>query len=174
MKTIVFLGYSGSGKTRAIVSLIRELVKEGKKVGTLKSIHDGNFTVDTKGKDTWRHADAGASVVVALLPKELTTIEKTDTADMTLDQLFDPFEKRGIDYLIVEGLYRKLAKRRDVVRVLCARSDQEAVELLRMHPRPICILNRKRSNRKFFQGLPLLQLPRDTKRLMDLIVSSSD
>ena len=174
MKTIVFLGYSGGGKTRAIVSIVRELVKAGRKVGTLKSIHDEDFTIDTKGKDTWRHAAAGASVVVALAPKELTTIEKIDTTNMALDQLLGLFERRGIDYLVVEGLHSKLSRRRGVVRILCARSNEEAAELLKMHPRPICILNRKPRKDKFFQGLPLLHLPADMKRLMNLVTSSSD
>ena len=171
MRIVVFHGYSGSGKTQAIVVLVRELVKQGRKVGTLKSIHDSLLTIDTEGKDTWLHAAAGASVVVALLPNELTTIEKRDTSKISPSQLFDLFERRGVDYLIIEGLYRKLLKTPDLARILCARSNEEAAELLEMYPSPICILTRRRRKGRTFRGVPMLHLPEDTNRMMDLLTS---
>ena len=169
MKTIIFLGYSNSGKTSAIVRVVGELARAGNKVGTLKHIHEVGFTIDTKGKDTWRHAEAGASTVVALAPRELTIIEKKDTSGMTIDELMRIFKRRRVDYLIVEGLYRKLSTKRGVVRVLCARSTIEAAELLTMHPKPVCILNRGNDGDTDYRGVPVLRLPKDMKRLMKLI-----
>ncbi len=169
MKIIVFLGYSNSGKTSAIVSMASRLVEAGKSVGTLKHIHDEDFTIDTKGKDTWRHAAAGASTVIALAPKELTIIEKGDTSGLTLDRLFRTFRSRRVDYLIVEGLYRKLSRRRGVIRILCVRTLEDAEELLAIHPAPVCILNRKETGERTFQGIPVLTLPRDMAKLMKLV-----
>lgn len=169
MKTVVFFGYSGSGKTRAIVSVVKRLVKKGKKVGTLKHIHDENFTMDTKGKDTWLHAAAGASMVVALAPEELTIIEKKDTRGMTIDELLRTFRNKHLDYLLIEGLYRRLSRRRDVIPILCAKSSSDAAELLEGYPRPICILYRSPSGAKYFQSVPLLHLPKDLDRLLELI-----
>ena len=171
MKVVVFLGYSNSGKTSAIVSVVGQLVKAGKSVGTLKHIHETGFTIDTSGKDTWRHASAGASTVVALAPKELTIIERGDTSRLRMDSLFHIFESRHVDYLLIEGLYRRLSRRRGVTRVLCARSMDEAAELLAIHPRPVCIVSRK-AEEKTFQGVPVLALPRDTGRLLRLIRGS--
>jgi molybdopterin-guanine dinucleotide biosynthesis protein MobB len=169
LKTVVFFGYSNGGKTRAITGVAKELVNEGMKVGTMKHIHDKDFTIDTKGKDTWRHAAAGASVVVALAPNELTTIEKEDTRAMTIDELLYIFKSRHVDYLLIEGLYRKLSRRRNVVRVFCTRSLDEAADLLRKHPKPICILNVRPHRATHFQGVLLLRLPRDIRRLRKLI-----
>ena len=169
MKMVVFLGYSNSGKTSAIVKVVRQLVKQVKRVGTLKHIHDKDFTIDTKGKDTWRHAAAGSSTVVALAPKELTVIEKGDTSNLTIDQLIGIFKSRGVDYLLIEGLYRRLSRRRGVMRILCARSNEEAEELLRIHPKPLCILNRKHPRGETLAGIPVLSLPRDMPLLMRLM-----
>jgi molybdopterin-guanine dinucleotide biosynthesis protein MobB len=169
VKTIVFLGFSNSGKTNAIVSLTRELVETGKKVGTLKHIHEAEFTIDTEGKDTWRHAAAGASVVVALAPRELTTIEKKDTNKITFGQLSRLFKRQGVDYLIVEGFYRRLPRKRGIVYILCSRSNKEAIDLLKMHPRPVCILSTRTRHEDSFQGIPLLCLPKDMKRLLRLM-----
>lgn len=169
MKVVVFLGYNNSGKTAAIVSVVKELVKAGQRVGTLKHIHDRSFTIDTVGKDTWRHALAGASTIVALAPNELTIIEKGDTTSLTIDQVFRIFRLRGVDYLMIEGLSRSLSRRRGVTRVLCAKTLKEAKELLKIHPRPMCILSRKKLGDERFQGVPILRLPRDMRRFMKLI-----
>ncbi len=171
MKVVIFLGYSNAGKTSAIVSVVGQLVKAGKKVGTLKHIHDKDFTIDTEGKDTWRHSSAGASTVIALAPNELAIIEKGDTTRLSLDELFGIFRSRGADYLLVEGLYRKLSARSGVTRVLCARNLDEAKELLALHPRPVCILNRGEEEGTFFEGIPVLTLPRDMGSLMRLIAA---
>lgn len=169
MKTVVFLGYSNSGKTSAIVSVVKQLVKAGNKVGTLKHIHDEDFTIDTKGKDTWHHAAAGASTVVAVAPKELTVIDRKDTRRLSVDDLMRIFEHRGVDYLLIEGLYRRLSRRRGVVRILCARSSKETAELLKLHPRPVCILDRGASQGRLSHGIPVIRLPRDLPLLMNLI-----
>ena len=169
MKVIVFLGYGDGGKTTAIVGVASQLVKAGKKVGTLKHIHDEGFTIDTMGKDTWRHASAGASVVVALAPNELTTIEKADTHELALDQLFGIFRSRHVDYLLIEGLYRKLSRRKDVMRILCVKTSKEAKELLAIHPKPMCILTRKEGGERAIQGIPVMKLPRDLAKVMKLI-----
>ena len=166
---MVFFGYSNSGKTRTIVRVAKELVKRGKKVGTLKHIHQEDFTIDKKGKDTWLHAAAGASVVVALAPNELTTMEKGDTRGVTIDELLRIFDSRHVDYLLIEGLYRKLSRKRKVTRILCTKSDEETAELLREHPKPICIIDAGSRRATHFRGVPLLRLPRDTGRLLRLI-----
>jgi len=169
VKVIVFLGYSDSGKTTALTRVVSQLVKAGKKVGTLKHIHDEDFTIDTEGKDTWRHASAGATTVVALAPREIAIIEKGDTSNMTIDGLFSVFSSRGVDYLLIEGLYRKLSRRRGVVGILCAKTLEDARELLRIHPRPVCILNRGVKGETRVDGVPVLTLPRAMGRLMHLI-----
>jgi molybdopterin-guanine dinucleotide biosynthesis adapter protein len=169
MKVLVFVGYSESGKTFTIVNVVRQLVKAGKKVGTLKHIHDEGFTMDTVGKDTWRHGEAGASTVIALAPNELAIIEKGDTRKLTLDELVRLFRSRGVDYLLVEGLYRRFSRRRGVLRILCVKNLEEAEELLKEHERPLCILNRKKSGGTTFHGIPMLKLPRDMERLMAMI-----
>jgi molybdopterin-guanine dinucleotide biosynthesis adapter protein len=169
VKVIIFLGYSNSGKTTALTRIVSQLVKDGKKVGTLKHIHDEDFTIDTEGKDTWRHASAGATTVVALAPKEVAIIEKGDTRDLTIDGLFDVFSSRSVDYLLIEGLYRKLSRRKGVTRILCARTLKDARELLRIHPRPVCILNHKAKGETSVDGIPVFSLPQDMGRLMRLI-----
>ncbi len=56
-------GESDSGKTTLVVQLIKEFVREGYRIATVKQT-DKSISIDTKNKDTWRHQNAGASLVV--------------------------------------------------------------------------------------------------------------
>ena len=68
---IGFYGSSESGKTTLIVKIIKRLIKNGYRVATIKKT-DKILTIDKKGKDTWKHSQAGASITV------LTSKDKTD------------------------------------------------------------------------------------------------
>jgi molybdopterin-guanine dinucleotide biosynthesis protein MobB len=56
-------GKSKSGKTNLIVKIIKQLSNEGFKISSVK-ISDKKINIDTKGKDTWKHAKAGAKLVI--------------------------------------------------------------------------------------------------------------
>lgn len=57
---ISIVGKKNSGKTTLLERLIPALGRRGFRVGTLKHHHCGSFEADTPGKDSWRHAKAGA------------------------------------------------------------------------------------------------------------------
>lgn len=63
MKVFGFAGFSGSGKTTLIEQLIPRFVMEGIKVSLIKHAHH-DFDIDQKGKDSYRHREAGASEVM--------------------------------------------------------------------------------------------------------------
>ncbi len=57
------VGWSGSGKTTLVKHLVGELVGRGFAVSTIKHAHSG-FDIDTPGKDSHTHRQAGAHEVV--------------------------------------------------------------------------------------------------------------
>lgn len=59
---VSIVGWSNSGKTTFLEQLVRELKRRGYRVGTVKH-HHGDINLDRPGKDTWRHARAGADAV---------------------------------------------------------------------------------------------------------------
>jgi molybdopterin-guanine dinucleotide biosynthesis protein B len=65
MKIFGLAGWSGSGKTTLMEGLLRHLVGLGYRVSTLKHTHHG-IDLDSPGKDTFRHRQAGATEVVLL------------------------------------------------------------------------------------------------------------
>jgi len=67
MKAIGFAGFSGSGKTTLIERLLPLFRADGLRVAVIKQSHH-DVEVDTPGKDSWRHRQAGASEVLLTSP----------------------------------------------------------------------------------------------------------
>ena len=70
------VGASGSGKTTLIEGLIPHLRARGLRVGTVKHAHHG-FEMDRSGKDSWRHAQAGAEAVAMISPSQTAWMLQT-------------------------------------------------------------------------------------------------
>ena len=57
------VGWSGSGKTTLVTALIPHLNQLGVRVSTIKHAHH-DLVLDRPGKDSFRHAEAGAEEVI--------------------------------------------------------------------------------------------------------------
>ncbi len=68
-KAVCVTGDSGSGKTLLVEVLVRGLRARGLRVGTVKHATHA-VQVDSPGKDSWRHAEAGAEIVVLVGPEK--------------------------------------------------------------------------------------------------------
>jgi len=92
-------GKSNSGKTTLLEKIIREAKCRGWKVATLK--HDVHgFEMDQPGKDTWRHAQAGADVVAISSPYKIAILESVPK-DQPLDEVIARIH--GVDVIFTEG-----------------------------------------------------------------------
>lgn len=99
---ISVVGKSGSGKTTFLEKLLPELKRRGHRVAIVK--HDVHgFDIDHPGKDTWRHAQAGADAVIISSPRRVALIQRRET-EMTLDEIADYVN--GVDIIITEGYKR--------------------------------------------------------------------
>ncbi|PWB54026.1 MAG: molybdopterin synthase [Candidatus Methanoperedenaceae archaeon] len=96
MKIISVVGYKKTGKTTLVGHLIKALKKHGS-VGTIKHLNEHN--INAKDTDTWKHAQAGADVVVAVTPNELVKFSRNNDLESALDELANA----GVDFAIVEG-----------------------------------------------------------------------
>lgn len=98
---VCFVGRSNSGKTTFIERVIPELVRAGYKVATVKHAGHG-FDLDTEGKDSWRHKQAGASSVVILSKGSMAMF--ADVSDqMSVEDVRDRFLDGSYDLIIAEG-----------------------------------------------------------------------
>ncbi len=99
---VAVVGKSNAGKTTFLEKLIRELKKRNIRVGTIK--HDVHgFDMDKPGKDTWRHARAGADTVAISSPAKVAVIKKLKE-EMSLDRLAEMIS--DVDIILTEGYKR--------------------------------------------------------------------
>ena len=92
-------GKSNSGKTTLLEKLIREAKLRGWRVATLK--HDVHgFEMDQPGKDTWRHAQAGADIVAISSPHKIAILENV-AEDQPLEEVLARIQ--GVDVIFTEG-----------------------------------------------------------------------
>ncbi len=105
------VGKSESGKTTLIEKLIPALKRRGYRVGIVKHAHHG-FTMDRKGKDSYRHRQAGADSVMIASPGQIAMI-KTVSGEC-LDDLVAYFA--DVDLLITEGFKSDRAPKIEIFR----------------------------------------------------------
>ncbi len=96
MKIISVVGYKKTGKTTLVQKLVHVLKNYGS-VGTIKHLDENN--INAPGTDTWKHAQAGADVVIGVTPEELVKFSRKNNLGNALDELADA----GMDFAIVEG-----------------------------------------------------------------------
>lgn len=112
------VGRSDSGKTTLMEGLIRELSVRGWRVASVKH-HVHEVDVDIPGKDSWRHAHAGAVTSMIDAPTQFVVVRRTDR-ERTLDELVEA--AGDADILLTEGFRRAGDVRVEVMRR--ARSDE--------------------------------------------------
>ncbi len=95
-------GPSGSGKTRLVERLVRELAARGWRVATVKRSGSERLDVDTEGKDTWRHAQAGAVAVAATSRTNSFVMAPREMDSTSLVEAVQSLG--GADIILVEGL----------------------------------------------------------------------
>ncbi|OGS44369.1 MAG: molybdopterin-guanine dinucleotide biosynthesis protein B [Euryarchaeota archaeon RBG_13_57_23] len=96
-------GYQDSGKTKIVEQLVSALVKKGYRVASIKHT-SGDWTLDQKGKDTWRHREAGSNPVVFSSASETSIMVQPS---MDLDRITGLLSREfNPDIIIIEG-YKK-------------------------------------------------------------------
>jgi len=116
MRRIHIVGRKNSGKTRLVVDLVEALTGRGLRIGTIKHTHH-QHELDTPGKDSWAHRQAGASIV-GVLARNMTAVflphrqqhDQPDQQDQhgqrgDREDRFEEIEPllEACDWVIVEG-----------------------------------------------------------------------
>lgn len=122
---VSIVGASNSGKTTLMAKLIPELKKRGYRIGTVKHTFHG-VDMDRRGKDSWRHREAGAETALLVSPGTVHLVQDLDGDELaSVLPFFD-----GLDLVITEGY-----KRADTPKIEVFRRDRRN--------KPVCIDDRR-------------------------------
>lgn len=155
MKVLTITGLTGSGKTTVVENLIKELKRRGYTVGSVKEIHYEAFAIDTPGKNTYRHRQAGADTVTARAEKETDVMYQ---GHMPIYELLSHYDQ---DFVILEGV------RDCVVPEIAVCKEEEEPNI---SPLTFAVSGRYANNDvKEYKGLPVISAIEDIERLTDLI-----
>lgn len=117
------VGFRKSGKTTVVEGVVRELTQRGYRVATAKHISQKGFSMDQKGKDTWRHAAVGANPVVGVSDVETSVLIKNGMKRFSLDELLGFTPK--VDVILLEGFSRMVLSDEHVGKIFCVRNKGE-------------------------------------------------
>ncbi|WP_300036563.1 molybdopterin-guanine dinucleotide biosynthesis protein B [uncultured Roseobacter sp.] len=104
MKVYGVVGWKNAGKTGLMERLVTEIAGRGFSVSTVKHAHHV-FDVDHKGKDSYRHRQAGAREVLLASRRRFALMhELREEDEPTLDLLLAKLEP--VDLVLIEGYKR--------------------------------------------------------------------
>jgi molybdopterin-guanine dinucleotide biosynthesis protein B len=171
MKILTVIGSKNSGKTTTVECVVSGLTRKGYRVGSIKHIHHSDFTIDTEGTDTWRHAQAGSRIVASVSRNEVALIVKDDPMHM-LDPILEFMTKRGLDIVVVEGLHSSVGQRTDVFKIVTARDVEDLRQRLRGTVPPILAISgvvAEEASRPTDISVPIISSKTDCLRLVKRI-----
>ena len=168
MKTqvIAVVGTKKSGKTTTIENLIRELTKRGYRIAAIKHVPEPDHTIDTSGKDTWRYAQAGARTVISAAAGEIATLEKVPLETVKLSDLIK--KCKGNDIVFIEGLKNKVAKMKNISKIVVAKSMDEVVNAVGTY-KPILAFSGSYSTKNLKFESPYANSLENPEQLADII-----
>ena len=172
-KVLAIIGTSNSGKTSTVEYLVTNLVKKGLTIGSAKHVHHPDFSIDVDGKDTWRHANAGSKRVVCLSEDEVAIIRKEKGPEYKLKDILKLFQDEEFDLIILEGFHWIVSSRREVIKIVTAKDEEDAKKRLNGTIPPILAITGKISNilrGKSIQKIPIIDLKDEGVQLLDLVL----
>jgi len=165
MRIIAIMGPKDTFKTRVAELLISRLSSTGMRVAGVKHLHASR--VDVPGKDTWRIAEAGACVVLAIGSGELAIIERRDAS---LEEALRAIEG-SVDIAVVEGFKEEAGRMNAAVKILTARDPSDLEGLGGVKPPIAAITGPVAKKISSWKDIPVIDLDAEPDRLVSLVLN---
>ena len=156
MRVVMIKGFSKTGKTSTVTSLVSELRRRGYSVGTVKHVHFEGFEVDAPGTDTYKHMEAGAHRVTA---KGSSQTGIYINRQMTIHEILKYYKE---DFVILEGDCGLKCPT-----IITGRTEDDVQA--RMCPEAVAVSGLISESQTECCGLPVINGITEVKKLADLV-----
>lgn len=148
------VGFSNSGKTTLLVKIITHLkMKHHLSIATIKHDHHG-FSLDQKGKDTWRHREAGADASLIQSPSGIGLTMKIDQ-ERSLSELLIQIQTMAIfDLILIEGF-----KKESYPKIVLLRSGDDFTLILESKEVKLLLFWNKQDHEAYKLGVQEMKYP---------------
>jgi molybdopterin-guanine dinucleotide biosynthesis protein B len=159
MKVFSVIGITQSGKTSTVENIISQLRHRRYSVGSVKDIHFEAFAIDTPGSNTYRHRQAGSSLVTARGLKETDILYPLR---LPIARVLDFYDQ---DWVVLEGV-----KDINAPKIVCAHDEEGIEELL---DASVMAIAGKVANTglKEYKGLPVFNALNQAAELTDYVLT---
>lgn len=165
---IAVVGSKKSGKTTTVDAIVRGLTQKGYSVATAKHVHEPDFTFDARGKDTWRHAQAGARIIVGVAKEEVVVIKKGTTSECTLNDIAH-YSNDSTDVIVLEGFRGLVGQDLTVPKVVTVKTAREAEEALQLLKPILAFTGVVPKNEIASQKVPYVDVKTEPEKLIEII-----
>ena len=164
---VAVVGSSNSGKTTAVEVLINGLSEKGYKIASAKHIPDPEFTIDTKGKDTWKHAMAGADTVLSVGQNEIAVIKKVDTTKFDLKQIVAKVPDE-IEIIILEGFKRLVGEDSSIPKLVTVNTVYDVRDAIDGYKNILAFIGVAPNNERGIE-IPFIDALKEPEKLVNLV-----
>jgi molybdopterin-guanine dinucleotide biosynthesis adapter protein len=119
MRVFSVSGFHHTGKTTVVCALAEELRRRSYRVQTIKDIHNGAFTMEKPGSNSWRHWEASGETVIA---RGLSETYQVWHRQLSLSEMLSRLDA---DFVIVEGMHES-----PLPRIVAASTTEQLDELV--------------------------------------------
>jgi molybdopterin-guanine dinucleotide biosynthesis protein MobB len=133
--------------------------------------------MDREGTNTFRYANAGSKVVVAISPQEIDIIRKTNRELNDLDKILQLLRSEKLDLIFIEGFHNLIAKRTDIPKIVTAKDQADLQRVLTGTQQPIIAITGPVTEIPDIgapEGIPLINIPNEGEKLVKLIRAQLD
>ncbi len=169
MVVIAVLGSKKSGKTTTIEVLVKNLTLRGYRVAAMKHVSEPDFTIDTRGKDTWRYAQAGANIIVAVSSRELGIVRKIDFTELGFQRTVSECQSSA-DVVFLEGFRSLVECEPTVLKIVAIKTFEEAEEASKRF-NPIIAFTGSGAVKAEGLGIPVVDVLKQPGELLEIILS---
>lgn len=108
-----------------------------------------------------------------MAPREMVLIRRVETSRMGWEEIYGAIASQNYDIIIVEGFKSLAGRRRDLWKIVSARSLKEAEEIMSYLSDPILAITGWNVGwqAESWNNIPLIRLPEDKEKLFILVQS---